>query len=707
MELNYSPKQLEQDGAAEQLIRYLADHEEQLSLKGASIYYEFPLYKDENKIITTKVLVVSRRHGVVMFGTCNAEKHSADRELRKIDSDVDQIFTNIYARLIRNRALRKTKTDLHFSVTSAIFAPNLEEVGNLELESPLLTSLEDISLLLEELETEPLSKELMQEALSTIEGTKGLLRPKERNTEDAPQNSLVVNLARLEEEINRFDKDQKDGYMAVLDGLQRVRGLAGSGKTVVLAMKAALTHLRHPEARIGFTFYTKSLYQHVQRLITRFYRQFDDQDPNWEKLIILHAWGGRTNPGVYYNACVDHGRPALTYKDAALRPSKSAFDAACMDLLSQIDIRTYYDYMFIDEAQDFPASFVRLSAQLTKSNRVVFAYDQLQTIFQTETPTVAEIFGTDEEGKPLIDLEEDVVLHRCYRNPREILVCAHALGFGIYGPKIVQMLENKEHWEDLGYRVLQGEFRQGEEIVIERPKENSPNTISSTYSIDEIVSASTYSNGDEEVAAVAERIATLIRNEGLRPDDILVVAADDRYARTYFSILTNKLLRRRILVNNLQLDSYSLQDFVEENRVTLSTVHKAKGNESYYVFVLGIDALYRAQGVRTRNMIFTAMTRAKAWLAISGVGPSAEAFKRELEIAKKEFPKLKFRYPSAEELQIMRRDITASIEHKLDRTLDELQGEMPTDDFVEILERRIQSVTSKRGKKGGRPRKKK
>ncbi len=84
--------------------------------------------------------------------------------------------------------------------------------------------------------------------------------------------------------------------MAVLDGPQRVRGLAGSGKTVVLAMKAALTHLRYPDAIILYTFYTKNLYQHIQRLITRFYRQFDDRDPNWSNLRIMHAWGGGSNP---------------------------------------------------------------------------------------------------------------------------------------------------------------------------------------------------------------------------------------------------------------------------------------------------------------------------------------------------------------------------------------------------------------------------
>ena len=43
----------------------------------------------------------------------------------------------------------------------------------------------------------------------------------------------------------------------------------------------------------------------------------------------------------------------------------------------------------------------------------------------------------------------DIILYKCYRNPKEILVISHAIGFGLYNNSIVQTLENKEHWEDL------------------------------------------------------------------------------------------------------------------------------------------------------------------------------------------------------------------------------------------------------------------
>lgn len=117
-----------------------------------------------------------------------------------------------------------------------------------------------------------------------------------------------------------------------------------------------------------------------------------------------------------------------------------------------------YDYVFVDEGQDFPDKFLKLCVEIAKNHSMVYAYDQLQTIFQPKAVSPSEF-------APGLELAEDIVLHKCYRNPREILVCAHALGFGIYGDNITQMLENREHWDDIGYKVISGEFISGSKLL--------------------------------------------------------------------------------------------------------------------------------------------------------------------------------------------------------------------------------------------------
>ncbi len=71
-------------------------------------------------------------------------------------------------------------------------------------------------------------------------------------------------------------------------------------------------------------------------------------------------------------------------------------------------------------------------------------------------------------------MNNDVVLPKSYRNAKEILVTAHAIGFGIYNEDLIQMFENNQHWEDLGYIVEEGNSMAGDRMIISRPEENSP-----------------------------------------------------------------------------------------------------------------------------------------------------------------------------------------------------------------------------------------
>jgi len=306
-------------------------------------------------------------------------------------------------------------------------------------------------------------------------------------------------------------------------------------------MKAAITLIRNPNAKIAFTFYTKSLYQHVKQLITRFYRLYDDKDPDPRRLMILHAWDGATAPGFYSYAAKAFDEVPLTFGQAKAYSPAQPFDFACKKLMSNPQVSPIFDYIFVDEAQDFPPSFLRLALRLADEERLVIAYDSLQTIFDVEIPTADKLFGTNERGEPSITFDEDIILHRCYRNPMEILVTAHALGFGIYAPRLVQMLESKEHWEDFGYKVLSDDLKSGEMVEIERPQENSPSSISKNNTPTELLNFKLAENLAEEVGFVVEGIVNEINKDGVSPEDILVICADDRNSRTYLNAIKTRL----------------------------------------------------------------------------------------------------------------------------------------------------------------------
>lgn len=674
------------DPTAAVLLSIVSQWEEDNALSQSYVFFDFPLYRDDEKLVQCQFLLVSETCGVMLAGISNLEAGHEDA-LSQAEKDLDIAFGQLMARFVKNPKLRQSRSNLRFEFDAFLFAPDFHPADDFTLQSfSLINSDGHFREFLESHGTQKIPKEVIEEILATIEGAKGLIRPKERSVKLFAPNSKAVLVSKLEDEINKFDRDQVEGYLPSHDGVQRIRGLAGSGKTVVLAMRAALLHLKNPEEKIALTFYTKSLYQHVKRLITRFYRQYDDRDPNWDKIHVLHAWGGKSNAGIYYNACINNGSQPLTYGDATATGAPSPFDFVCSSLLASRGVRAEYDHVLVDEAQDFPASFLRLCYALARDGRLTFAYDQLQTIFQAEPPSMADVFGVDESGESIVKLKADTVLHKCYRNPLEITVCAHALGFGIYGDRIVQMLENEEHWNDLGYEVTVGKLEPGEETQIKRTPDSSPSSISAMSSREDIISAHVHRDLSEEVDAVVSAVRSSVRDHGLRPDDVLIIAADDRNSKTYFSAITQGLQRVGIETNNLQLDKYSIQDFVRDNSVTLSTIHKAKGNEAYQVFIVGIDALFSPVTVRRRNLAFTAMTRAKAWLRVSGIGQFAQVFKRELDEAIRHLPALEFRYPSPEDLQFMRRDLRDSPEQKVERLMREMRELLPEDEYFKFLQ---------------------
>jgi superfamily I DNA and RNA helicase len=405
--------------------------------------------------------IVSRDIGVVLIRVL---PRPTPAQVTEAAESVSQASATAFSQLVRSPLLRKPRRELKVSVVPALYAPGYqgpsEDVDVCATEATLIRFMRD-------LKGEPLQDVELEEARSIIEGAKALVRPSRRTIEDPRHQRLALALSKLEEEIASFDQKQRHVALSSLGGPQRIRGLAGSGKTVILAMKAAVAHLDNPKAHILVTYYTRSLRDHLTRLITRFHRHFAEGSPDWTHVHIRHGWGRKDLAGVYREACLRAGVTPLSYSTASSEASfqQNPFDYACRKLLETSRPKPYYDLVLIDEGQDFPGGFYELCFSLAKGTRdekqIVWAYDELQNLFNVKVRTPEELFGTDTDGEPRISLARslppiaetnDHVLPKCYRNQRDVLVLAHAAGFGIYGQP-VQMLQDRAHWEDVGYDV--------------------------------------------------------------------------------------------------------------------------------------------------------------------------------------------------------------------------------------------------------------
>lgn len=716
METNIASPSYASDSRSKSLVLHLQSLEQSSQIISGVVYYDFPLFRDPDDVLyRSKVLLASRSHGLLVFSVDGmGDRACTPATLRELDAELAQLHSIILGKLVKSKRLRRSVGTLTFPLESVLFLPDLSSAPAYanELETRLATSLRTVTGILDEQRMDaPMSEDAWHELRSILEGAKGLVRPRERSLANAPQNGKAVLLAQLEAEIANFDADQRRAAISIVEGPQRIRGLAGSGKTIVLAMKAAHLHLNNPAANILYTFHTKSLYDFIKRLITRFYRQFNDRDPDWSKIHILHAWGGSSVGGVYYNASLRAGVPPLGLREANTKAPADPFDYAIAQLLRTNKVTAQYDYVLMDEAQDFPSSFFRLCFYICRggpqNRNLVWAYDELQNIMSVRVKTPIESFGTDDNGKPLVDLTlameqsplgflHDIVLHKCYRNPREVLVCAHALGFGIYSDTVVQMLENSDHWRDVGYEVERG-GQPGEKTVIFRPRENSPLSISDNQTPDQLIQTHVAEHFLAEASWVSQAIQALIA-EGLRADDILVIALDDRNARGYFQAISEQLADAGIPVNNILADPYGRPAFSVEGEVTLSTVYRAKGNEAAVVFAVGIDALHPTRKLqRGRNKLFTAFTRAKGWLRVSGIGAGASFFVNELATAMAKVPRMEFVYPDPRKIVTLQRDLTDKAA-KLRRLKDYVDQQLEMMD-VEPEDREVFAAAMKKNKK--------
>lgn len=640
----------------------------------STLYFGFPKFVGyEEDVEEPDLLILSPNHGVFILRFTDEVGLDTD----KIEDMCDELFGLLFSKLNESKLLRKKRQELQVPIDTYIYLENAQDIDS----EYICSSLEEIADKLEQQKKEltlPLNDNIIGEVKSIIEGTKALSSMNKRSITANDTSSMAYIISKLENEIKTFDFEQLQSGVTIIDGPQRIRGLAGSGKTVVLAMKAAQIHINQPTKNILITFYTKSLYQQIKNLITKFYRHYKKIDPDWTKIHIKHAWGGAGIDGVYYSACQDNGIKTISFGQAKNYNYNAPFDYICQKAVETGRLQAKYDYVLIDEAQDMPTYFFRLIYNITKFNEnipdeknIIWGYDELQNIFRVKTKTAKELFGSDNDGLDFIDLDRashkiphylknDIVLYKCYRNPRAILLVAHALGFGIYnkeGKLPVQALENKEHWEDFGYKALT-DVKVNTMVEIERPEENSPLSINRYVDEKELIQHYSAETVEEEVEWIKKEIIKFLA-DGLNPEDILVISLDDRNAKEYFNKLTNQLIQKDILVNNLLLNPYTSTIFSQDNHITLSTVHRAKGNEAPVVFVIGIDALYKNRDTRSaRNKLFTAFTRTKGWLRVSGIERRASYFFHEIDIALSNFPKLIFKQPSLEEVDTIQRDLS-------------------------------------------------
>ena len=215
-------------------------------------FFGYPLIATPEGKFFLDATLVSPQKGVVLFDLIEGT------DVGDYASRQDDLANKIEAKLKLHKDLVKGRR-LIPSLQVITFAPAVDGVERVAVEGYPIANEKDLPAILAGFSWgEDVSDDLYRLTLSAVESLSSIRKSRSKR-EVSKADSRGAKLKKLEDSIATLDHRQNKAVIETVDGVQRIRGLAGSGKTIVLALKAAYLHTQHPEWRIAVTFNTRSL----------------------------------------------------------------------------------------------------------------------------------------------------------------------------------------------------------------------------------------------------------------------------------------------------------------------------------------------------------------------------------------------------------------------------------------------------------------
>lgn len=361
-----------------------------------------------------------------------------------------------------------------------------------------------------------------------------------------------------------------------------IQGLAGTGKTELLIQKIREKYVNEQESKIAFACYNTVLWEDMKKRIPELFNfmKVDEQIKINERLWIMKAWGNENlyNDGLCSFICKYYGIPFKRYN---YHFTLEDFSKLLLKELKEKNIEPYFDYLFLDESQDFEENFIELCDCITK-NKVYIAGDIFQNIYDINFDNV----------------KTDYILNKCYRTDPKTLMFAHSIGLGLYEKPVIRWLTDSE-LAYCGYEYK----RENKKYILTRSPIRRFEDIEETKKNLEIKSCPTEKILNSAVDCVIE---IKENNLDLTPNDIAIIFIESNY--TKLCNLSNQLAL--ILSERLNWESNigfetKQRDF--SNKVFISNTNNVKGLEFPFVIVIITKPI--TNDLMLRNSIYMALTR--------------------------------------------------------------------------------------------------
>ncbi len=394
-------------------------------------------------------------------------------------------------------------------------------------------------------------------------------------------------LDQVKQKILLFDGNQTNFlYKEKNKKIITIQGLSGTGKTELLLHKLKELYTESDSTKIFFTCFNLVLADSLKKRIPKFFNFMKvQQQIEWnERLWCERAWGAlhNNNSGLYRYICYFYGLPFYNYRQCNNfgTLAKRALDAINQN--EDFKDKFAFDYILIDERQDFSEEFIKLCERVT-SKKVFVAGD----IFQN-------IFGQEE------DVDADYLLNQCYRTDPRTLMFAHSVGMGLFEKPVLKWLTDIQ-WLQYGYKILDndGQFRKFTRDPIRRFEDIQDDCLK-VFNINDL---------DElKIARLVVQMISNIRDkyETVKPEDIaLIFMTTDRNYMSHITGLVSNLLSQSNIdwVLNRAFESKEQID----GELFVTNHNNVKGLE--FPFVICISPFELDKNTNKRNALYMALTR--------------------------------------------------------------------------------------------------
>lgn len=488
-------------------------------------------------------------------------------------------------------------------------------------------------------------------------------------------------LDKIKQRIVLFDGDQTRFIYQkpVINQTTRIQGLSGTGKTELLLhkLKEIYTERGEEQSKILFTCHNHILASTLRKRIPDFFDFMKvEQQILWhERLWCVNSWGSGydKNSGAYTYICDFYGLKFYRFSKF------NSFDSVCKIAIESIKNLGLiekkgcaFDYVLLDESQDFPESFIELCRLVTKKH-IYVAGDIFQSIFDEDL---------------ISEITPDFLLSKCYRTDPRTLMFAHALGMGLFEKPRLRWLEERE-WLACGYNPTPiGPLYQ----LTREPLRRFADVTDKDHSSVEIVPMDESKTAQHIIDKISE---ILVDHPSATVDDIGVIFIDygeyvhETVDKLYFNVMSkfgwkvNKAFETRSKI---------------KGELFVSNKNHVKGLE--FPFVICVTKKI-TRSLSYRNALYMMLTRSflKSYLLITEGANNDLLPILQAELGKiNETGKLMIRTPSEEEVKEIKTKITyKDVEKPFYDSVYEIFDEftIPEDNREELFDT-VSRMTNKR-----------